>query len=149
MIIQAVQRLLLEDDSISQVVTDRVHFAERPIKTPTPAIVLTRGPSSIAQTLKKPAGFTVGSVNVNVLTPTYLTAADLARKVDAVLNGFTGKVPIVDEDETQMLLQVDYLKNRGETDLGSEHRDGEGQIATHGIEVEYGFSIQNTLTPAT
>ena len=139
MIDQAVYELLQADAAVAAAIADRLHFAERPQSYALPAIVIQRGSAVRSHHLKGADGLTTGFVRVTCLAGSYLAAADLARLVNAAIDGWAGDVTLQGPDG-QVTLRVGYILQDSEDDIPSEHRDGEGRITTHGVQIDLRYA---------
>lgn len=136
MIAPIVQNLLVSNPAIVTAVADRIHYVERPQSVTVPALVIQYGSGIPDHNMKGPTGTVRGMVRVTSLASTYLGAHDLAKLVRNALDGYTGTV---------MDMHVSYLFLNNESDIPSDHRNGQGSILTHGIQQD--FNYQFTTTP--
>jgi hypothetical protein len=87
----AVHNLLSTTPLVTTIANDRVFFNVRPQNERRPSIVLTRTGTGFFRSMKKTAATVKGSMQIDVLAPTYPVAKQLARAVRNVLNGFKGQ----------------------------------------------------------
>lgn len=137
MIAEAVHKLLRNASAVTDVVGDRIHYAERPVKLGLPALVVQDGADQTIPNLKDPSNASLGFVRVTALADTYLGAADLARAVRLALDGYHGNVAI-----DSGTVRVGFLKLDDDAPIPSDHRDGEGLIRTHGRQVDFRHLLQ-------
>ncbi len=144
MIEQVVHKLLSEAESISGA-SINIHYGERPQKYPLPAVVIQRGRANHRHTLKGASGKVNGSVRVTVLAGSYLAPDALKEKVRLCLDGYAGTVAIKDEDGQEQTVTIKSLKLLDDDDIPSDHRDGEGKIRTHGIQMDFDYSANESI----
>ena len=110
-----------------------------------PACIITLPDSQRLNSLKGPVDTQRGTVRVACLGKTYHEADRLARQVTDTRAGTSGPhVFDADGGQTQTVT-VKYLHHDDTRELPSEHRDGEGQIATHGFAVDFRFSMSTNI----
>lgn len=145
MITQAIYNLLSSDVTIAALIGTRIHYAERPqngegITYKLPAIVIQRGSANNTHHLQGPSGRTSGFATVTCLADSYTSASDLANSVNAVLDGYAGLVNLKNAQGADIILPVKYILQDSQNDIPSDHRDGQGEIQTHGIAIDYRFA---------
>ena len=141
MVEQAVLKLLQAAPAITALVGDRVYYAERPQGDPLPAVVIERGGHNRLHAIQGHTGTTTGFIRVVSMAKSYLQAADIARDITGVLDGYAGTVNVQDADGDTVPQHIQRLKHDGQTDLPSNHRDGEGRISTHAVLTDIAFNI--------
>lgn len=136
MIAEAVHQLLRTSPAIGGATgAPTIDYAERPQGEPLPGLVITREPVTRSDHAKGAADVQRGAVGVVCMAATYLAAQELADRVTAALNGFSGSV-VIEAGEVRL-----HLINPTTSDVPSDHRDGEGQIRTHGVRVSFRFVL--------
>lgn len=146
MISQVAYQVLNGFAGVTSRVSNAIYYAERPqeaIAIPRlPAIVIEHPDEQIENHLKGPINRTRGNLHINALATTYLGAKDVARQINAALNGYQGQPVTRLDDGTEITLKVAYILTTNETDLPTDHRDGQGRILTHGRLVIFRYSYQ-------
>lgn len=91
MIENALHNLLSTTPAVTNLASDRVYFNLRPQNERRAGIVLTRTGTSRFRTMKGTARTVKGTMQVDVLAPTYPIAKQLAGAVRSLLEGFKGQ----------------------------------------------------------
>lgn len=130
-----------------------VHVAEQPhTSAPSlPACVVTLPDSRRLSSLDGPVNTQHGTVRVACMAKTLHAADRLATQVTDTLAGHSGAETFDAGGGQVQTVTVKYLHHDDTRELPSEHRDGEGRIATHGFAVDFRFALDTTFpvtTPA-
>jgi hypothetical protein len=143
MIEQVVYQRLTSSTPLTAAVATRIYVAERPqskVTTDLPAVVVQRGSAVAQHRLTGPVGTVQGFVRVTCLAGTYLDAATIGRLVRNRLDGFRGSAVVEGE-----AVRVSYLELESIADVPSDHRDGQGQIKTHGVQLDFRYQTHEPL----
>lgn len=143
MIEQAVYQRLESSTPLTEAVGTRVYIAERPqvkLNTDLPAVVVQRGSGVPDHQLDGPVGTVRGFVRVTCLAGQYLDAEKIARLVRNRLDGYRDRLVIEDQD-----IRVSYVELESIDDIPSDHRDGQGQIKTHGVQLDFRYQTHEPL----
>ncbi|MEM1027517.1 MAG: DUF3168 domain-containing protein [Planctomycetota bacterium] len=143
MIEQAVYQRLESSSPLTEAVGTRVYIAERPqvkLNTDLPAVVVQRGSGVPDHQLDGPVGTLRGFVRVTCLSGQYLDAEKIARLVRNRLDGYRDRLVIEGQD-----IRVSYVELESIDDIPSDHRDGQGQIKTHGVQLDFRYQTHEPL----
>lgn len=132
--------LLTTAPAVTAKVNDRIVYAERTETHTLPAVIIQRGSENQTHHLKGNSGRTSGLIRVTCLASSYLGASDLARVVNDRLDAFVGTVNIRDDAGQLINLRVRHILHDGQDDIPSDHRDGQGQALTFGVETNYRYA---------
>jgi hypothetical protein len=138
---QVIQARLSTSAPVAAIVGTRIHFAQRPQRYPLPAIVIQRGSAQRPHHFKGAAGTVRGFVRVTCLASTYLAARELADAVRNRLDGFAGDVAVQNAVGANTTVAVQYLMHDDAADIPSDHRDGQGDILTHGVQIDFRYQL--------
>ena len=135
MIETAVRTILTADPDVSEVVVDRVWLGpgSRPQNERRPGIVITRTGGGDQYDIEGVAGYAQGTLQADVLCPTYQAAKELAAKVVTALHNYTGTVAG---------LVIDWLSvGADQNDIPAVPLEGKA-LPTFGVSLEIDFMHQ-------
>jgi hypothetical protein len=132
MIEPAVRQIIANDAAVVVVVGDRVWLGQRPQGERRPGVVLTRTGGGDPHCLDGSAGYETGTMQADVLCPSYAEAKQLARKVADALDNFSGTVAGV---------EIDWLSVDDEADIPAAPLEGKAS-PTFGVALEVSFMHQ-------
>lgn len=132
MIEPAIRTILANDPAVSAVVADRVWLGTRPQGERRPGVVLNRSSGGDQHCLDGAAGYATGTVQADVLAPTYREAKELAQKVRDALDTYSGTVAGV---------LIDWLMIEDESDIPAAPLEGKA-APTFGVSLDVNFMHQ-------
>lgn len=133
MIEPAVRSVLLADADVALAVADRVWFALRPQGERRAGVVIARQNGSDPGNLDGPAGYVVGTLQLDCLAPTYKDAKLLAAKVTSAIDGYTGTIGGT---------QIDWLTVADHSDVPVMPPEGKSTPQTFGVSLTVDFQHQ-------
>lgn len=148
-IAQAIHKLLSTSAPITAAVADHIHYANRPQRYSTPAIVIQAWVNRRDHHLKGAAGAAYGLARVTCLASTYLAAQELGELIRNRLDGYAATLSIMDANGADVEVEVEWLKFDDGQDIPSDHRDGQGQPMTYGHQQDYRYAINEPLPTLT
>ena len=142
MIAQAAYQLLTTSAPIAAKLGGRIHYDQRPEGGQLPAVVIQSWTTQQDRHLKGIGyGSAYGILRLTVFADTYLGADDIAGLIFMRLEGYRGAVEIQDAEGNPASITIERLHFDDSTELPSDHRDGQGQVLTHGRQLDYRFAI--------
>ena len=132
MIEPAIRTILANAGTVVGVVGDRLWLGNRPQNERRPGIVLARVGGGDQHCLDGSAGYATGTVRVDVLCPTYREAKELAAKVVAALDNYSGTVADT---------VIDWLSSEDEADIEAAPLEG-AALPTFGVSLSVDYMIQ-------
>lgn len=136
MIEAAVRTILAGNQDVAAVVADRVWVGpgSRPQNERRPGVVLTRTGGGDQHCLDGSTDYATGTIQADVLCPTYREAKELARKVVAALHNYSGTVAGV---------VIDWLSvGADQSDIPTAPLEGKA-LPTFGVSLAVEFMHQN------
>lgn len=149
MIEQVCHKLLTTSAAVTAKATGGAHYAERPQKYPLPAIVIQLVTAPRSHHLKGSTGRIVGVVRITTLARTYLDAKSLTASIINRLDGYSGTITVKNEEGVDVDVRVKYLMLDDEQPIPSDHRDGQGTIQTHGRQLDFRYSLTESIPTLT
>lgn len=132
MIEPAIRTILAGNAAVTAVVADRIWHGNRPQDERRPGIVLSLISATHPQTLDDHGGYSTGTVQADVLAPSYREAKELAAKVRAALDQYSGTVAGAD---------IDWLIIEDESDIPTVPLEGKA-VPTAGVSLEVSFMVR-------
>ncbi|MEM8783069.1 MAG: DUF3168 domain-containing protein, partial [Planctomycetota bacterium] len=140
MIETVARTILLADASIADLVGERVEFGHRPQQHPTPAIVLQDDAATTNTHLKGSTdGVERGTLRATCLAASYTAARELKALVLTALDK-PHPDPVAGHRVT--------LRAPRPRPIRSDHRDGQDQPLTHGVQIDLEYRLAPAPDPA-
>lgn len=134
MIDTALRAILLADTDVAAVVDERVWFGLRPQGERRAGIVIRRTGGSDPGTLEGSAGYVTGSMDLDVLAPTYKDAKQLAVRVTTAIDGYSGAIAGT---------LIDWLAVSDDSDIPQIPPEAKSTPTTYGVSLTVDFQIQS------